>query len=281
MLNAGYKKEALEECNRECQKYKGEYDSLVKVNTELYEDKKMAVKILKDVDEYVHSLSNYPKEIMGKAIAILIRRKAFEKEVEQIEIEAKNAEKQGKSFAGAGILTGAGVAAFGPTVAMSLATTFGTASTGTAIATLTGAAQTNAALALLGGGTVLEGGFGIVGGEAFLAMAGPVGWAIGGAALIGGGLLANSKNKKIAKKAEEQTKEIKNETIKLKELSEKIKAEIKVIKPLNNGVRNTFSELKSNGKLDYTSFTDDEKEALREMMNSANALSKRLEVKLS
>ncbi|MGW8444460.1 hypothetical protein ACWGXJ_26515 [Paenibacillus sp. S33] len=44
-----------------------------------------------------------------------------------------------------------GVAAFGPTVALAIATTFGTASTGTAIATLSGAAATNAALAWLWG----------------------------------------------------------------------------------------------------------------------------------
>jgi hypothetical protein len=39
-----------------------------------------------------------------------------------------------------------------------------------------------------------------------------VGWGIGGAALIGGGLLASSKNKKIAQEAEEKTKKIKGET---------------------------------------------------------------------
>ena len=45
--------------------------------------------------------------------------------------------------AGAGI--GAAVAALGPTAAMGIATTFGVASTGTAISTLSGAAATNAA----------------------------------------------------------------------------------------------------------------------------------------
>ncbi len=45
------------------------------------------------------------------------------------------------------------LSAFGPAAAMAIATTFGTASTGTAIAdTLFGAAATNAALAWLGGG---------------------------------------------------------------------------------------------------------------------------------
>lgn len=59
------------------------------------------------------------------------------------------------------------------------------ASTGTVISTLSGAAATNAALAWLGGG----GGGGMAAGEAFLALAGPVGWAIAGVALLVSGLM--------------------------------------------------------------------------------------------
>lgn len=66
---------------------------------------------------------------------------------------------------------------------MAIATTLGTASTGTAISALSGAAATNAALAWLGGGALATGGGGVAAGEAFLALAGPVGWAIGGTEL--------------------------------------------------------------------------------------------------
>jgi hypothetical protein len=215
------------------------------------------------------------------ASEVSIRRQAFEKEVEKLKIEAKKADKVGKNVAGAGVLTGAGVAAFGPTVAMGIATTFGTASTGTAIATLAGAAQTNAALAWLGGGALVAGGGGIGAGEAFLAMAGPVGWAIGGAALVGGGLLANSKNKKIAEKAERYTKEIKDETNKIQKIKTKILVEIKAIVPLNTGVNKTVKSLKDTGKTDYRKFTDTEKYMLMELMNSAEALSKRIGVKIA
>ncbi len=68
-------------------------------------------------------------------------------------------------------MAGAGIAVLGPTAAMAVATTFGTASTGTAIATLSGAAATNAALAWLGGGALAVGGGGMAAGKAFLAMA--------------------------------------------------------------------------------------------------------------
>lgn len=281
MLNAGYKKEALRKCEEAGEKYKKEYESTIEKSTELHENKEKSVVILKDVDTYIHSLSNKPKEIEKIATEVSIRRRAFEKEVEELKIEAKNADKVGKGIAGGGVLAGAGVAAFGPTAAMGVATTFGTASTGTAIAALSGAAQANAALAWLGGGALTAGGAGMAGGEAFLAMAGPVGWAIGGAALVGGGLLANSKNKKIAEKAESQTKEIKEETTKLSKIKTKIVAEIKAIQPLNIGVNNTLSDLKATRKNDYKLFTDSEKDALMELMNSAEALSKRIGVKIS
>lgn len=84
---------------------------------------------------------------------------------------------------GAGVATGAGVVAFGPTAAVAVATTFGTASTGVAISSLTGAASTTAALAWLGGGTIAAGGSGMAGGYALLSLAGPVGCAIAGTSL--------------------------------------------------------------------------------------------------
>ncbi len=88
----------------------------------------------------------------------------------------------------------------GPTAAMGIATTFGVASTGTAISTLSGAAATNAALAWLGGGALAAGGGGMAAGEAFLTLAGPVGWAIAGVALVASGIMfwrSSSKKKRI------------------------------------------------------------------------------------
>lgn len=280
MLNAGYKKEALKKCEEVSNEYKKVYEQTIERSTKLHNDKVEAVDILKAVDVYIHSLSNKPKEIEKMASEVLVRRKAFEKEVDELKLEAKKADKIGKNVASGGILAGAGVAAFGPTAAMGIATTFGTASTGTAIATLAGAAQTNAALAWLGGGALAAGGGGMGAGEAFLAMAGPVGWAIGGAALVGGGLLANSRNKKIAQKAESQAMEIKTEKIKVSKIKMKIEAEEKAIVRLNKGVNATLIDLKKNGKFNYNLFSDDEKFALMELMNSAESLSKRIGLKI-
>ena len=63
--------------------------------------------------------------------------------------------------------------------------------------------------AVAGAGALAAGGGGIVGGEALLALAGPIGWAIGGSALLGAGLILNGKNKEAADKIEEQILEIK------------------------------------------------------------------------
>ena len=67
--------------------------------------------------------------------------------------------------------------------AMWVATTWGTAGTGTAISSLSGAAASNAALAWLGGGTVASGGGGMAAGAAVLA--GGAAIAIAGVAVIG------------------------------------------------------------------------------------------------
>ena len=281
MFSSGYKKQALKECEKAGETYKKEYDNTIKNSSKLYSNKQEARKILEGVEEYVNLLANKPKEFEKTIKEVSIRRKAFEKEVRQLEIEAKEADKVGKGIVGGGLLAGAGVAAFGPTAAMGIATTFGTASTGTAIATVAGAAQTNAALAWLGGGALAAGGTGVAGGEAFLAMAGPVGWAIGGFALVGGGLLANSKNKKIAEKAEAQTKKIKAETTEINKIKERIIAEIKVVEQLNAGISNTLVYLMNSKKMDYWTFTDDERDALAELINASESLSVRLGVKIS
>ena len=68
------------------------------------------------------------------------------------------------------------------------------------ISTLSGAAATNAALAWLGGGALAAGGGGMAAGEAFLTLAGPVGWAIAGVALVASGIMfwrSSSKKKRI------------------------------------------------------------------------------------
>lgn len=75
-----------------------------------------------------------------------------------------------KEIIGSASITGAGVAIVlgGQAGATSIATSFGTASTGTAISCLTGETATKAAIAWLGGGALATGGGGIAAGNAVL-----------------------------------------------------------------------------------------------------------------
>lgn len=113
----------------------------------------------------------------------------WKQQAEKIELEYKKAEVKAAGQGAAGVGAGVAVVTLGPTVAMGIATTFGVASTGTAISALSGAAATNAALAWLGGGALAAGGGGMAAGSAFLALAGPIGWTLAGLSIIASGLM--------------------------------------------------------------------------------------------
>lgn len=126
---------------------------------------------------------------------------------------------------------------------MGIATTFGVASTGTAISTLSGAAATNAALAWLGGGALAAGGGGMAAGNAFLALAGPVGWAIAGVAIIGSGLLL-WKGKSDQKRIEDiftliSKRDIKSYDLAIVEINERISRIIDESQKLNYSIERT------------------------------------------
>lgn len=144
---------------------------------------------LSSIQESFDAIRNVPSEKKLQYEKLKRIRLNWKQQAEKIEKDYKEAavKNAGAGAAGAGV--GVAVVAMGPTVAMGVATTFGVASTGTAISTLSGAAATNAALAWLGGGAIAVGGGGMAAGEALLALAGPIGWAIAGVALLASGIL--------------------------------------------------------------------------------------------
>lgn len=144
---------------------------------------------LNTVQKLFDDIRNVPSDKRLEYEKLKKIRLNWKQQAEKIESDYKNAAAKNAGKGAAGIGAGIAVAALGPTAAMGIATTFGIASTGTAISTLSGAAATNAALAWLGGGALAAGGGGMAAGNAFLALAGPVGWAIAGIALVGSGLL--------------------------------------------------------------------------------------------
>lgn len=174
---------------------------------ELYNSRKAASNAIDRVERYINFLANSPKEFKKTIADTKLNIQAFRMAI-KFEEESNSDNIKATSTAGGGVLVGGAIATMGPTVAMAIATTFGTASTGTAIASLSGAAATNAALAWLGGGTLAAGGGGMVAGNAFLALAGPVGWGIAGTMVIGGGIFASIKNKGLAEKADKIANEL-------------------------------------------------------------------------
>lgn len=283
MFNNGRKKEALRELERSNNRYKNQYSSTIE-SIELFHNNKVASASILDrlTIQIENSFGNrLPQDLRQDVEEIKIAVMNFNREIEEIKkLDEKNV---GGKVAAAGVAAGVGTAALGPSAAMAIATTFGTASTGAAIGTLSGAAATNAALAWLGGGALAAGGGGMAAGEALLALAGPVGWAIGGAALLGGGLLANSKNKEIARKAESQTREIMTEINKLEKVESKVDSQNSLLVKGANLVQDALNE-----KLDFLNYNQTisrlssaERDELKAVINEAKAVGKIMTAKIA
>ncbi|MBE9213231.1 hypothetical protein IQ247_11190 [Plectonema cf. radiosum LEGE 06105] len=282
MLNSNLKKKAIAKLKAADQEYQIIAADVTKKASELYEKRKAtAEQIIPACEKYINTLANSPKEFDKSVSEFKVEFTKFSQVIQQIKFEADKAAKVSGLMAGAGTTTGVGVAAFAPTAAMAIATTFGTASTGTAISALSGAAATNAALAWLGGGAVVAGGGGMAAGNALLAMAGPVGWAIGGTALVGSVLWAGHKNEEIAQKANQETAKIKSKTAVLNAAKEEIAKLFKLTQEHADGVNRQLNFLKQEAPSNYLDFSDNHKIKLAALINNIQALSQLLNKKLS
>lgn len=225
-------------------KYIKEGDSISEDSQKLYESRKNSVKKIQKVKAYVERLDNCPKDLLkgiNKALQYTDNFREtmkWEAEAEQysnISHVSSNVDASVKLGVG-GIFTGAAVAAMGPTAAMAIATTFGTASTGVAISSLGGIAATNAALAWLGGGAIAAGGAGMAGGSALLALAGPIGWGIAGVAALGTSLKIRSSNSKAIEEIDKLISELNEKLVIIKPKHERLLRLIDETEKLNNKV---------------------------------------------
>lgn len=232
------------------------------------------------VEAYINTLANTPKEFDKSFAAYKAEFKTFTETIRKLEIEAADIDFKAGSSAAAGVAAGVGTAALGPSALMAVATTFGTASTGAAISTLGGAAATNAALAWLGGGAVMAGGSGMAGGSALVAMTGPIGWAIGGAALVGSGLFARSKNRKVAEEANAHRKVIDTHNAQIKAAAHEVNKLLDLTKQHVSGVETLLRTLTSSAPADYCLFETAHKEQLGALINHIRSLSELLNMKV-
>ena len=252
--------------------YNDAYTLMNDKGTRLYIERCRAVDVIENTEALVNSIANHPKEFDAEFEMIKVNRKKFTENCEFAERELQAARKAAGG-AGAGLAAGASVAFMAPTAAMWIATTFGTASTGAAISTLSGAAATNAALAWLGGGTLAMGGGGTAAGSALLAMAGPVGWSIAGAALLSSILIFTKKRTKLNHQKNEEIEAVKENTERVKEIDAAIDRLLKETSRIASGVKDEYRSCMPAFGSDYTTLSDEQKKHLGAMVNNTKALS--------
>lgn len=283
LFNTRIKQKSIDDYNLLVEKYEVVANGFVTEVNDLFEIRQEGLKIIKTVEEHINTIANTPKEfeVELKRIGVeIFKFESKQKEIEKAEQEAKLAAAGAGTGATMGAL-GVAVVTLGPTAAMSIATTFGVASTGTAISSLSGAAATNAALAWLGGGTLAMGGGGMSAGTALLALAGPVGWTIAGVAFtasIGSGIFASNKNKEMAAQLISERQNLEVILRKFEGKTYEANSLAKVTQTQQNSLQILNKQIV---KTDYSTFNEEEKLQAGVLVNSAYALAELINKELS
>lgn len=234
------------------------------------------------VEQYVNTLANSPKEFEKSISEYSVAIQSFNSIVTSVEAESAAATIRGGVGAGASIGLGAATMATAPAAAMGIATTFGTASTGTAIAALSGAAQVNAAMAWLGGGALTAGGGGVaVGARVLAVLGGPVGWGVGAVALVATAVWTNHRNAAIAERAIDDASSVEVKIRALLAAKSEIKSLASFTTDHAGGVREQLQWLKTNAPRNYRQFSEDAKKQLGALVNNIQSVTKLLNTQVA
>lgn len=229
------------------------------------------------VEILVNSIANTPKSYETDFEEVEVHKKHF---LQSEDFAQKDLEAARKSAAGVGVgvTAGATVASIAPTAAMWVATTFGTASTGTAISTLSGAAASKAALAWLGGGALAAGGGGTAAGSALIALAGPIGWSIAGATLLTSVVLFSKQKSKNRQAKDEELSALKENTAQVKGIEAKLGVLLEQTSSLRVGLLKLYADSLAFYQADFLSLSEVQQSRLAALVNntmsSASLLSK-------
>ena len=277
MFNVGSKNEALRMHREKLEEYHENYKNMMKFCDELYAQRMQSVVLIKKIEKIINTIANKPKEFekaMGKVHNEIINFNNTEKYAE----EAYDASvKSGKNMID-GSVAGLALASMGPRALMGIATTFGTASTGTAISALSGVAAEKAAVAWLGrtfAGFAVKEGAGMVAGNALLGLIGPIGWGITATTVVFSAVDLSKQNKNIAENAIEEAKQIVSATENLKETITKEKILLEKTKVLYNGLDERFWCLEKFKNTNYKWIRNvEDKKFLGLIVNDTETLSK-------
>lgn len=261
----------LDEYEAAIVEYNQAYTDMSDNGVRLHQERERSSDLLSLVEVLINSIANSPKEF-GSTFEEIRAEKAAFTQAEQYAKDELDAARQSAMSAGGGIAAGAAVASMAPSAAMWIATTFGTASTGTAISTLSGAAASQAALAWLGGGAVAAGGAGTAGGSALLALAGPIGWGIAGATLLTSIILFARKSFKLKAQKQEELLDIKRNTSEVRSMGEKIESLALKTTDIRTRLNEGFQEAMPLYGSDYSSLGDDDKARLGALVNNSKSL---------
>ena len=277
MLNSNVRREAIEKLEETIKRHETLRKSVERASVQLFEQRQRAAgKVIERVEHYVNLLANSPKEFDKTVREYRIEVERFDTTVKKLEVEAANTTRIGSATGTAGAAAGVAISALAPSAAMAIATVFGTASTGTAISTLSGAAATNAALAWLGGGALAGGGGGMVAGNALLALAGPVGWTIGGMTVAGSAFYLHQRNGQLAEKATQERVKVEAEIRSLKTAEREISGLSARTGEHADGCLDGLAWLGTNAPSDYRRFNKSQKERLAALINHISSLSELL-----
>lgn len=252
--------------------YNAAYTTMNDNGATLHRERIRAVDLIVHVEDLVNSIANRPKEFDTEIEEIRTQKESFIGVCEFAKAELETAKKSAIGV-GAGMATGAAIASVAPTAAMWVATTFGTASTGTAISTLSGAAATNAALAWLGGGALTAGGGGMAAGHALLALAGPVGWGIAGVTLLSSIVLISVKKLKTSKKKKEEIERVKNNTATAKSVASQIQEMVDEVTELRDRLSYQYNACLAEYGKNFTMIPMEQQMRLGALVNNTKALS--------
>lgn len=248
MFNNDLKKEAIKKLEDAIANNEEKIEEVkTKKPSELFKIRQKSAGIIQPAEDFVNQLANTPKEF-DKTFSVFEKNYQTFKEISNLNFD---------DFIRSAFTSSA------------IASLFGVLATN--VATLSALSFGGAATLSVGGMTV---------GSRLLALAGPIGIGISAVTLVGSGLYASKKNKKIAENVHKTRAKVENHLAELKVAIVKIHRLIDLTDEHQNGVSEILLTLKSNAPNDYQDYSSTQKNFLASLINHVQSLSKLLNKKV-